>query len=51
MKKKSTVLCLARPKPAFQGDEWSWHNGGDIEIGLYVLSVIRKRSFLGFCRV
>src|SRR5664279_6581616 len=43
MKKKPPVLRLAEPKAVFQGDERSWHNGGDIEIGLYARS-LRKAA-------
>src|SRR5664279_3262345 len=39
MKKKPPVLRLAKPKAVFQSDERSWHNGGDIEIGLYARSL------------
>src|SRR5664279_2825972 len=39
MKKKPPVLRLAEPKAVFQSDERSWHNGGDIEIGLYARSL------------
>jgi len=43
MKKKPPVLRLSKPKAAFQSDErfWPncWHNGGDIEIGLYARSL------------
>jgi hypothetical protein len=42
MKKKPPVLRLAKPKAVFQTDERSWHNGGDIEIGLgRRLSILR----------
>jgi hypothetical protein len=39
MKKKPPDLRLSKPKAAFQGDGRSWHNGGDIEIGLYARSL------------
>jgi hypothetical protein len=43
MKKKPPALRLAKPKAVFQGNERSWHNGGDIEIGLYARS-LRKAA-------
>jgi hypothetical protein len=39
MKKKPPVLRFQKPKAVFQSDERSWHNGGDIEIGLYARSL------------
>jgi hypothetical protein len=49
-KKKPPVLRLARPKAVFQGDERSWHNGwhngGDIEIGLYARSLHKAAKTL-----
>ena len=46
MKKKTPVLRLAKPKSAFQSDERSWHNGGDIEIGLYARSLHKAAKTL-----
>ena len=46
MKKKRPVLRLARPKAVFQSDERSWHNGGDIEIGLYARSLHKAAKTL-----
>ncbi|HEY3443598.1 MAG TPA: hypothetical protein VGK29_22765 [Paludibaculum sp.] len=43
MKKKSPVLKFQRPNRALGGDGRSWHNGGDIEIGLYARS-LRKAA-------
>src|ERR1039457_4292184 len=45
-KKKPPVLRHAKPKAAFQGDERSWHNGGDIEIGLYARSLHKAAKTL-----
>jgi hypothetical protein len=46
-KKRSPVLRLAkRPKAAFQSSERSWHNGGDIEIGLYARSLHKAAKTL-----
>src|ERR1039457_6137717 len=42
-----SVLRLAkRPKAAFQSSERSWHNGGDIEIGLYARSLHKAAKTL-----
>src|ERR1022692_3656292 len=46
MKKKPPALPLARPKAVFQSDERSWHNGGDIEIGLYARSLHKAAKTL-----
>ena len=46
MKKKPPVLRLAKPKAVFQSDEPSWHNGGDIEIGLYARSLHKAAKTL-----
>src|ERR1022692_406757 len=46
MKKKPPVLRPAKPKAIFQGDERSWHNGGDIEIGLYARSLHKAAKTL-----
>ena len=46
MKKKPPVLRLAKPKAALQSDERSWHNGGDIEIGLYARSLHKAAKTL-----
>jgi hypothetical protein len=45
-KKKPPVLRHAKPKAAFQSDERSWHNGGDIEIGLYARSLHKAAKTL-----
>src|ERR1035438_883749 len=45
-KKKPPVLRHAKPKAAFQSDERSWHNGGDIEIGLYAQSLHKAAKTL-----
>jgi hypothetical protein len=39
MMKKPPVLRFSKPKAVFQSDDRSWHNGGDIEIGLYARSL------------
>jgi hypothetical protein len=39
MKKKPPALRFPKPKAVFQSDERSWHNGGNIEIGLYARSL------------
>jgi len=46
MKNKRTVLRLAKAKAVFQGDERFWHNGGDIEIGLYARSLHKAAKTL-----
>ncbi len=46
MKKKLPVLRLAEPKAVFQRDNRSWHNGGDIEIGLYARSLQKAAKTL-----
>ena len=46
MKKKPPILRLAKPKAVFQSDERSWHNGGDIEIGLYARSLRKAARML-----
>ena len=46
MKKKPPVLRLARPKAVFQTEERFWHNGGDIEIGLYARSLHKAAKAL-----
>src|ERR1017187_7394109 len=46
MKKKPPVLRLAKPNAAFQSDGRSWHNGGDIEIGLYARSLHKAAKTL-----
>ena len=46
MKKKPSVLRLTKPKAVFQSDERSWHNGGDIEIGLYARSLQKAAKTL-----
>jgi len=46
MKKKPPVLRLPKPKAVFQGDDRSWHNGGDIEIGLYARSLHKTAKTL-----
>ena len=46
MKKKPPVLQLAKLKAVFQSDERSWHNGGDIEIGLYARSLHKAAKTL-----
>jgi hypothetical protein len=46
MKKNPPILRLARPKAAFQSDERTWHNGGDIEIGLYARSLHKAAKTL-----
>ena len=39
MKKKPPVLRFPKPKAVAQPDDRHWHNGGDIEIGLYARSL------------
>ena len=46
MKKKPPVLRVSRPKAVFQSDDESWHNGGDIEIGLYARSLHKAAKTL-----
>src|ERR1035438_7767695 len=46
MKKKPPIIRLANPKAAFQSSERSWHNGGDIEIGLYARSLHKAAKTL-----
>jgi hypothetical protein len=46
MKKKQPILRLAKPNALFQIDERSWHNGGDIEIGLYARSIHKAAQTL-----
>jgi hypothetical protein len=46
MKKKQPVLRVPNPKAVFQNDARSWHNGGDIEIGLYARSLHRAAKNL-----
>jgi hypothetical protein len=46
MKKKSPVLRLGTPKAVFQSSDRSWHNGGDIEIGLYARSLHKAAKTL-----
>ncbi len=46
MKKKPPVLRLAEAKAIFPSDERSWHNGGDIEIGLYARSLHKAAKTL-----
>lgn len=46
MKKKPPVLRFPKAKAVFQSDERSWHNGGDIEIGLYARSLHKAAKAL-----
>lgn len=47
MKKQPLVFRLANPEPIFQSNERSWHNGGDIEAGLYARSLHKAaRTFI-----
>ena len=46
MKKKPPVLRLPKPKAVAQSDDRSWHNGGDIEIGLYARSLHKAAKTL-----
>jgi hypothetical protein len=46
MKKKPPFHPLAKPKAGFQSDERSWHNGGDMEIGLYARSLHKAAKSL-----
>lgn len=46
MKKNPPLLRLAKPKAVCQRDERSWHNGGDIEIGLYARSLHKAAKTL-----
>jgi hypothetical protein len=46
MKKKPPVFRLAKPRAVFQSDGRSWHNGGDIEIGLYARSLHKAAKTL-----
>jgi hypothetical protein len=46
MKKKPPVLRLPKPKVVAQSDDRHWHNGGDIEIGLYARSLHRAAKLL-----
>ena len=41
MKKKPPILRLPNPKTVAQPNDRHWHNGGDIEIGLYARSLHR----------
>src|ERR1022692_769081 len=46
MKKKPPVLRLAKQMEVFQSGDRSWHNGGDIEIGLYARSLHKAAKTL-----
>lgn len=46
MKKKPPVRRLPKPKRTLGGDERFWHNGGDIEIGLYARSLQKAAKIL-----
>src|ERR1035441_7648782 len=46
MKKKPPVLRLAKQMAVFQSGDRSWHNGGDIEIGLYARSLHKAAKTL-----
>jgi hypothetical protein len=46
MKKKPSVPRPAKPMAVFQDDEPTWHNGGDIEIGLYARSLHKAAKTL-----
>src|SRR5579872_5189929 len=46
MKKKPPILRLAKLKADFQNDDHSWHNGRDIEIGLYARSLHKTAKWL-----
>jgi hypothetical protein len=46
MKKKPPVLRSPTPKAAAPGDDRSWHNGGDIEIGFYARSLHKAAKTL-----
>ena len=43
MKKKPPVIRFSEAKPVAQPEDRHWHNGGDIEIGLYARS-LRKAA-------
>jgi hypothetical protein len=46
MNKKPPVLRFPKPKAATQNDDRHWHNGGDIEIGLYARSLHKAAKTL-----
>src|SRR5471030_463989 len=46
MKKKPPVLRLAKQMAVFQSGDRSWHNGGNIEIGLYARSLHKAAKTL-----
>jgi hypothetical protein len=46
MRKKSPIRRTNRPEAAGRIDDRSWHNGGDIEIGLYARSLHKAAKTL-----
>jgi hypothetical protein len=46
MKKKLPVVRFPKPKAVAQSDDRHWHNGGDVEIGLYARSLHRAAKTL-----
>lgn len=46
MKKKPPAIQFPKTKPVAQPDDRHWHNGGDIEIGLYARSLHKAAKLL-----